>query len=151
MIFQEELEARRRRCALVADGGYSLLEVLVVLSIIALIAAVVGPRLVGYLGKAKADTAKVQMRELANAVELYFLDNGSYPSQQSGLQALLTKPTDAKRWNGPYLTKSEGLMDPWGQAYVYKAAAAPGSFEIVSLGADGAPGGEGENADLSTK
>ena len=141
---------KRRQEARPTDAGYSLLEVLVVLSIIALIAAVVGPRLVGYLGKAKADTAKIQMREIASALELYFLDNGAYPSEQAGLGALMSKPADAKRWNGPYLKKAEGLVDPWGQAYTYKLAGGTTGFEIVSLGADGAPGGEGENADLTT-
>lgn len=139
------------RSRLAGDAGYSLLEVLVVLSIIALIAAVVGPRLVGYLGKAKADTAKVQMRELSNAVELYFLDNGAYPSQQSGLKALVAKPADAKNWSGPYLTKADGLTDPWGQAYGYQTPGKSGPFTITSLGADNAPGGEGENADLSSE
>lgn len=134
-----------------AEAGYSLLEVLVVLSIIALIAAVVGPRLVGYLGKAKADTARVQMREIASAVELYFLDNGSYPSQQAGLSAMMTKPAEAKKWSGPYLKKADGLVDPWGQPYIYKIPGKSGEFEIISLGADGAPGGEGENADISTQ
>ncbi len=134
-----------------SDAGYSLLEVLVVLSIIALIAAVVGPRLVGYLGKAKADTARVQMREIASAVELYFLDNGSYPSQQAGLEAMMTKPADAKKWSGPYLKKADGLVDPWGQPYIYKVPGKAGEFEIISLGADGVAGGEGENADISTQ
>lgn len=133
------------------DAGYSLLEVLVVLSIIALIAAVVGPRLVGYLGKAKADTARIQMREIASALELYYLDNGTYPTEQSGLGALMAKPADAKRWNGPYLKKAEGLVDPWGQPYVYKWQTGTKAFEIVSLGADGAPGGEAENADIAAQ
>ncbi len=134
-----------------SDAGYSLLEVLVVLSIIALIAAVVGPRLVGYLGKAKADTARIQMREIASALELYYLDNGSYPSEQSGLGALMAKPADAKRWSGPYFKKAAGLVDPWGQPYLYKWQAGAKAFEIVSLGADGVPGGEGENADIAAQ
>lgn len=130
------------------DAGYSLLEVLVVLSIIALIAAVVGPRLVGYLGKAKVDTARIQMREIASALELYYLDNGAYPSEQSGLGALMAKPAEAKKWSGPYLKKADGLVDPWGQPYLYKLPAGSRAFEIVSLGADAAPGGEDDNADI---
>jgi general secretion pathway protein G len=139
--------SRRRR----NDAGYSLLEVLVVLSIIALIAAVVGPRLVGYLGKAKADTARIQMREIASALELYYLDNGAYPSEQTGLGSLMVKPAEARRWNGPYLKKAEGLVDPWGQPYGYKLQAGAKAFVIVSLGADGAVGGEGDNADISAQ
>ena len=140
-------QVRQQACR-PGDAGYSLLEVLVVLSIIALIAAVVGPRLVGYLGKAKADTARIQMRQIASALELYYLDNGAYPSQQTGLGGLMAKPADAKRWNGPYLKKADGLLDPWGQPYTYKLAAGAKSFEIMSLGADAAPGGEGDNADI---
>ncbi len=91
------------------------------------------------------------MREIASALELYYLDNGSYPSEQSGLGALMAKPADAKRWNGPYLKKADGLVDPWGQPYLYNWQTGAKAFELSSLGADGAPGGEGENADIATQ
>lgn len=133
------------------EAGYTLIEILIVLSIIALIAAVVGPRVIGYLGRAKTSTAKVQITELATALELYFLDNGKFPSEQTGLQALVTRPTDAKTWNGPYLKKAEGLTDPWGRPFLYKLASNGGAFEISSLGADNAPGGEGDDADVSSR
>ena len=132
------------------QAGYTLLEILVVLTIIALIAAVVGPRVLGYLGRAKSETAKVQIKELSSALELYFLDNGSYPPQQVGLKALLTAPPDAKKWTGPYLKKPEGLVDPWGNDYQYKLPGPHGDYEVFTYGRDNAPGGEGEDKDVSS-
>jgi general secretion pathway protein G len=131
-----------------AEQGYTLLEILVVLTIIALLAAVVGPRVLGYLGKAKSETAKVQIKEISSALELYFLDNGSYPPQQAGLKALVSAPAEAKKWAGPYLKAAEGLTDPWGQAYLYKVPGARADYDVSSLGRDNAPGGEGEDKDL---
>ena len=131
------------------DAGYTLLEVLIVLTIVVLIAAVVGPRLIGFLGKAKTDTAKIQISELVSAVELYYLDNGQYPAKEAGLAALTTKPTTAPKWNGPYLKKPDGLRDPWGTPFVYKVPGQHSEFEILSLGRDNAVGGTGEDADVS--
>lgn len=129
-----------------ADAGFTLVELLVVLAIIAMIATLVGPRVLGYIGTAKADTARTQVHNLANAVELYYLDTGAYPQADKGLAALMTND-GSPGWNGPYLKNQSGLTDPWGRPYAYEVS--PGGFRIVSLGRDGAPGGTGEDADIS--
>ncbi|WP_427025767.1 type II secretion system major pseudopilin GspG [Aureimonas ureilytica] len=131
-----------------SDEGFTLVELLVVLAIIALIGTLVGPRVLGYIGTAKADTAKTQLQNLANAVELYYLDTGAYPAADKGLAAL-TASDGAPGWNGPYLKSATGLQDPWGRAYRYEAA--PGGFRIATLGRDGTEGGTGEDADLTNR
>jgi general secretion pathway protein G len=130
------------------QAGFTLVEMLVVLGIIALIAALVGPQLMKYLGKAKSETAAVQVGNLTSALEVYYLDNGRYPSTQQGLGALMRAPEDAKRWNGPYLRKAEGLVDPWGRPYLYLAPGGHGDFDVVSLGRDGQAGGTGDDRDV---
>lgn len=126
-----------------------MLELLVVVAIIGLLAAFVGPRLFGNVGKSEVTTAKAQIEAFSRALDSYRLDVGKFPDSEQGLQALVTKPADAARWNGPYLQK-DVPVDPWGHAYLYKR---PGpnqkDFEVVSLGRDGAPGGTEEDADLS--
>jgi len=132
----------------ISEAGFTLVEMLVVLGIIALIAALVGPQLIKYLGKAKSETAAVQVGNLTSALEVYYLDNGHYPTTQEGLGALLHAPQDAKRWNGPYLRKAEGLVDPWGRPYLYKAPGAHGDFDVLSYGRDGLAGGTGDDRDV---
>lgn len=132
-----------------AKAGYSLLEILIVLAIIALIAALVGPRLFGQLDKSKITTARVQVRSLETALGTMRLDIGRYPTQQEGLRLL--QEADPKRvvgWSGPYL--SAGVPnDPWGRPYVYQPAADPERAPVlISYGADGKPGGEGNAADV---
>jgi len=148
--WRKTTQASEMRRAQHLEAGYTLLEILVVLTIIAMLAAIVGPRVLGYLGKAKSETARVQIKEISSALELYFLDNGNYPPQQVGLKALITATPEAKKWAGPYLKTPEGLTDPWGHAYLYKLPGAHGDYEVGSLGRDGAPGGEGEDKDLSS-
>jgi len=127
--------------------GFTLIELLVVLAILGLLAGLVGPRVLSQLGGAKSQTAAVQIRDLEQALELYKLDVGRFPSTQDGLGALVAKPASANGWNGPYLRK--GLpADPWGNPYHYENPGKRGEIDVYSLGADNAPGGEGENADV---
>jgi len=128
--------------------GATILEVLVVLSIIAMIAAVVGPRVVGYLGRAKSETAALQIDQLTNAVQLFYIDTGRYPSAAEGLSVLMTAPSGDASWQGPYLETADGLVDPWGRDYLYADTGTNGVFSITSLGRDGAKGGTGEDMDL---
>lgn len=129
-------------------AGATILEVLVVLSIIAMIAAVVGPRVIGYLGQAKTETTALQIDQLRNAVQLFYIDAGRYPSGAEGLSVLFDGPAGLGRWNGPYLETADALIDPWGREYIYGAPSNDGDFTITSLGRDGVAGGTGEDADL---
>lgn len=126
--------------------GFTLIELLVVLAILTLLAGLVGPRVLGQLGGAKTKTAAVQIADIEKALELYKLDVGSYPNSQQGLDALVKQPAGVVGWAGPYL-KGGVPNDPWGHAYRYTYAGGA-NVEILSLGADGAPGGEGEAADV---
>lgn len=128
--------------------GFTLVELLVVLAILGLLAGLVGPRVLGQLGGAKSKTAAVQITDLEQAAELFKLDVGRFPTTDEGLDALAAKPATANGWNGPYLKKGGVPKDPWGNAYHYEAPGKRGDLDIFSLGADGAPGGEGENADV---
>jgi len=127
--------------------GFTLIELLVVLAILALLAGLVGPRVLNQIGGAKSKTAAVQIADLDKAMELFKLDVGRFPTTEEGLAALMTRPPSITAgWNGPYL-KGSVPADPWGRPYQYKLGS-NGAVEILSLGADGAPGGDGENADL---
>jgi general secretion pathway protein G len=131
-----------------ADAGFTLLELLVVLGILALLAAIGYPQVLRYLGAARTESAKAQLSALATSLELYALDNGTFPSQQAGLQALVQAPSGAKRWRGPYLKRAEGLVDPWGTPYRYRTPGRNAPFELLTLGRDSSPGGEGEDQDV---
>lgn len=131
-----------------AATGFTLVELLVVLAILTLLAGLVGPRVLGQLGGAKAKSAAVQIADLDKALELYKLDVGRFPANEEGLEALNKKPATAAGWSGPYLKGSSVPVDPWGRPYRYANPGPGGGIEILSLGADGAPGGEGENADI---
>jgi general secretion pathway protein G len=130
-----------------ATDGFTLVEMLVVLAIIALITTLVAPQILRYLGSARADTAQAQIRNISSALELYFIDNGGYPSNEEGLRALAVGPASATRWNGPYLKGAETLADPWGNPYAYENSGT--AFAIRSLGRDGKEGGEGLDKDLT--
>lgn len=132
------------------DAGLTLIELLVVLGILALLATVAAPQVLRYLGKARSETAKVQINAISSALELYALDNGGYPQPQAGLAALMRPPAGAPRWQGPYLKKAEGLVDPWGRPYQYRVPGRAGPFEVFTLGRDNAPGGAGEDLDVSS-
>ena len=136
---------RRRRA-----GGYTLIELLVVLAIIGLLVGIVGPMAVRYLATAKTETARIQMKSLSVALNLYRIDLGRYPSKQEGLAALQTRPTGLAGWNGPYLSGEGVPADPWDRPYIYQGPGAqPETFLLSTLGADGAKGGEGENKDFA--
>lgn len=128
--------------------GLTLFELLVVLAILALLATLVAPRIIGYLGRAKSDLALGQMANIASALELYALDAGQYPTPEQGLVALVQAPDGADTWLGPYLREANGLTDPWGRDYLYKVDDTTALFTVSTLGRDGTEGGKGEDADL---
>ncbi|MCB1894148.1 MAG: type II secretion system major pseudopilin GspG [Zoogloeaceae bacterium] len=128
--------------------GFTLVELLVVLAILGLLAGLVGPRVLNQLGGAKSKTANVQIKDFEQALELYKLDVGRFPSSDEGLSALVSKPAAATGWNGPYLKRKDIPSDPWGRAYQYAAPGQHSEVDIYSYGADGSAGGEGENADV---
>jgi general secretion pathway protein G len=130
------------------EDGFTLLELLVVLGILALLAAIGYPQVLRYMGTARTETAKAQMSAIATSLELYALDNGGFPPQQAGLTALVQPPSGAGRWRGPYLKKAEGLVDPWGNPYQYRVPGEATPFELISLGRDNVPGGDGEDNDI---
>lgn len=132
------------------NKGFTLIELLVVLAILTMLAGLVGPRVLGLLGGAKSKTAAVQIADLEKTLELFKLDVGRFPASAEGLDALANRPASANGWNGPYL-KGGVPNDPWGKPYKYTSPTADGGIEIISLGADGLPGGEGENADIRNK
>jgi general secretion pathway protein G len=130
--------------------GFTLLELLVVLAILGLLAGLVGPQVLKQFGGAKAKAAVIQIADLDKSLELFKLDVGRFPTAEEGLQALVSKPPTANGWNGPYI-KGGLPTDPWSKPYKYNNPAPGGGVQIVSLGEDGAPGGEGDNADISSK
>ena len=134
------------------DRGFTLIEIMVVVVILALLAALVGPRIMGRSDDAKIADAKVQVRNLESALKFYKLDNGVYPATEQGLQSLLEKPTVGQipknyRAEG-YLESKKVPKDPWGNDYVYLSPGEHGDYDLCSLGMDGARGGEGKNADI---
>jgi len=133
-----------------AQAGYSLLELLVVLAILALIIGIAAPRVMGYFSASKSKAAKIQIQNIVTTLDLYKMDNNAYPSETQGLKALVEKPEGTTNWNGPYLTRADGIIDPWGRPYVYKVPGLHGAVDVSSLGADGKEGGTGEDQDVSS-
>lgn len=130
------------------DSGFTLLELLVVLGIISMLAGLVGPKVMKHMADAKVKAAKVQISEIGQALEMYKLDLDRYPTTAQGLTALIEAPSDAKRWNGPYLSKSKVPVDPWQQEYHYASPGEHGNFDLFSYGSDEKEGGEGEDQDI---
>lgn len=128
-------------------GGFTLLELLVVMVIIGLLAGIVAPQYFAQIGKSNSKVARAQIESFGQALDQYRLDVGQYPTTEQGLLALRTAPQQVPRWQGPYL-KRDIPEDPWGRAYVYRRPGQHGEYDLVSLGADGQPGGDGENADV---
>lgn len=129
------------------QGGFTLLELLVVMVIIGLLVGYVGPKYFAQIGKSEVKAAKAQIDALGKALDQYRLDTGHYPSAEQGLNALVTKPANENKWEGPYLTKAVP-NDPWGRPYLYKSPGEHGDYDLLSYGKDGQPGGSGENADV---
>jgi general secretion pathway protein G len=131
------------------SSGFTLVELLVVMIIIGLLAALVGPRFIRQEEKAKVKAAQAQVELLSTALDTFRLDLGRYPTTEEGLQALRQNPGGLERWDGPYL-KKEVPLDPWGKSYVYKSPGEHGAFDLLSYGADGVSGGEGDNRDITS-
>lgn len=131
-----------------SEAGMTLMELLVVLTVLALITAIAAPQLLRYVSGAKSGTAETQIENLVSATELFFLDTGRYPTQSEGLRILVERPSADQTWNGPYLNKAGGIIDPWGNPYQLRIPGRVADFDISSLGADGAEGGDGEARDL---
>lgn len=135
------------------ESGITLIEMMVVLVIIAVVAALIVPNVIGRPDEARATVAATDIRTISSALEVYRLDNGAYPTTEQGLMALVKKPTtrpEPANWHGEgYLPQLP--VDPWGNPYVYQSPAADSPFEVKSLGADAKPGGEGAAADLSNR
>ena len=131
--------------------AFTLVELLVVVLIITMLAAFVAPRMFSGIGKTKADLTHAKMAIIENALARFYIDCGRYPDDSEGLEVLVIPPSDIEegKWNGPYLKRSD-LVDLWNNPYIYIAEGEynPGSFDLISLGADGIDGGEGDNADI---
>src|SRR3954468_2679581 len=132
------------------DAGFTLIELLVVLVILGLLAALVGPRVLNYLSGAKTDTARLQIQNFSSALDLYRLDTGNYPTTQQGLGVLIANPDRIAGWKGPYIDSRQVPTDPWGTPYVYRSPGEKAPYDLVSLGSDKTPGGQGDKADISS-
>src|SRR5262245_28363573 len=137
-----------RQTTIERASGFTLLELLVVVAILGMLVGYVAPRYFGQLGKSEVTTARAQIEALGSALDQYRLDTGRYPATEPGLAALLERPQNETKWNGPYLKKNVPL-DPWGKPYLYKSPGERGEYDLLSYGKDGQPGGTGENADIT--
>lgn len=133
------------------EAGFTLVELLVVLAIIGLIAALAAPQVLRYLGSARVETTRTQLQNIGSALELYYLDSGKYPPSDAGLNALVTAPGGGGVWNGPYLKTEAALKDAWGNKFAYEQTGEPLKIVVRSLGRDGKPQGEGLDANLEYK
>ena len=131
------------------QAGFTLVEMLVVLTIIALILGLVGPRVLNYLSESRVKTAKLQIESFGSSLDLFYLDTGRYPTTSEGLNALVQRPTGIEVWNGPYVKGGKVPSDPWGNPYQYRSPVESAPYEIVSYGSDGREGGTGTAADIS--
>lgn len=135
---------------LLRRGGFTLLELLIVMIIIGLLAALIGPKMIGRVGESRQTVAKQQIEGFSSALEMYKLDTTKYPAQEQGLEALVTEPQGITNWKGPYLKKKFVPKDPWGNNYVYIYPGEHGDYDIVSYGSDGNSGGDGEAKDVAS-
>jgi general secretion pathway protein G len=142
--------ARRRRSRVRGQRGFTLVEMLVVITIIGLIMSLVGPRVLNYLGESKVKAAKIQIQSFSSALDLFYLDAGRYPTTSEGLAALVKPAAGLATWNGPYVKGGVLPNDPWGKPYIYRSPGERSAYEIISYGSDGQEGGTGIAADIST-
>ena len=143
------LRRRTTRRVSVGERGFTLVEMLVVITIIGLIMGLIGPRVLNYLSESKVKAAKIQLQSFSSALDLFYLDAGRFPSTAEGLAALVQRTPGVAGWNGPYLKGGSVPHDPWNNAYLYRSPAERGPYDIMSYGADGQEGGSGVAADLS--
>jgi general secretion pathway protein G len=146
---EKQTGAARRRSRVRAQRGFTLVEMLVVITIIGLIMSLVGPRVLNYLSESKIKAARIQIQSFASAIDLFYLDAGRYPTSAEGLAALVKPVAGLNAWNGPYLKGGAVPNDPWGKPYVYRAPGERSAYEIISYGADGQEGGTGPAADIT--
>jgi general secretion pathway protein G len=141
--------SRVRRRSRSGQDGFTLVEMLVVITIIGLIMGLIGPRVLSYLSESKVKTARIQLQSFSSALDLFYLDAGRFPSTAEGLAALVRRTPGVAAWNGPYLKGGNVPSDPWSHPYVYRSPGEHGPYDIVSYGADGQEGGSGTSADIS--
>jgi general secretion pathway protein G len=131
--------------------GFTLLELMVVLLILALIATIAAPQVTKHLRKAKRETAKIQVDALGAAVDSFNIDTGRFPTNEEGMKALIERPAGLAAWDGPYIKKKESLTDPWGEPYKYRIPGKSKEYDVYSWGSDRKEGGEGDAGDLGTE
>ena len=148
-ISAEIFPRRAREDARQGERGFTLVEMLVVITIIGLIMGLIGPRVLNYLSESKVKAAKIQMQSFSSALDLFNLDAGRYPSTAEGLAALVRRTPGVEAWNGPYLKGGNVPNDPWNHPYIYRAPGEHGAYNIMSYGSDGQEGGSGVAADIS--
>jgi general secretion pathway protein G len=139
-----------RRSLRRGEEGFTLVEMLVVITIIGMIMALVGPRVLTYLTESKVKAARIQIQSFASALDLFYLDAGRFPSSAEGLEALVRPTAGVAAWNGPYLRGSNVPNDPWGTPYIYRVPGEHGPYDLISLGSDRQEGGAGSAADISS-
>jgi general secretion pathway protein G len=150
MMSRSIFRTKRRPSSRRGERGFTLVEILVVITIIGLIMALVGPRVLNYLSEAKVKAAKIQIESFSSTLDLFYLDTGRYPSTTEGLDALVQRPGGVQAWNGPYLKGATVPNDPWGHPYIYRGPGEHGAYDIISLGSDGQEGGTGTAADITS-
>ena len=128
--------------------GFTLIELLVVMMILGLLAGIVGPQVMKYVGDSKSKTARIQIEDLSASLDLFLLDTGRYPTTDEGLQVLVSAVQGVQNWNGPYLKKQRLPLDPWGHDYIYRYPGQHAVYDLYTLGADNAAGGDGESKDI---